>query len=886
MNPMDSETIRQTFIDYFVRHGHRHLPSASLIPPSDTGSLLTIAGMQQITPYFLGLDAPPAPRLVTVQKCFRTPDIEEVGDPSHGTFLEMLGNFSVGDYFKHDAITFAWDLLTNGYGIDPERMYPTIYPDDEDARTIWHEVIGVPLDRIVITANAREDNWWPPASNTPASSWIGPNGPCSEVHMDRGPQYGKPYPEGQPGEDDRFVEVWNLVFMEFSRAADGVNTPLARKNIDTGMGFERLAFILQDVPTMYETDLHTPIIAKAAGLAGVVYGRDEKVDRALRIISDHSRGVTFLIGDGVLPSNEGRGYILRRVLRRLIRQGRLLGIERPFATETVGAVIAKMGRSYPALREREAHILRVVEREEEAFGRTLQAGLGRFGTMTEELQRQGATEIPGEQAFRLYDTFGFPPDLTRELAGEQGMTIDEPGFDHAMQAQRQQSRSHAAFDKAAMANMQVIGGLGLPATAFLGYETTEADATIVAILGDGGPQEGAEAGETVTVFLDRTPFYGESGGQVGDTGLLTAEAGIFAVVDTRRPNTALVAHRGHVTEGSLRVGDAVRAAVDFARRAAIRRNHTATHLLHRALHIVLGEHAKQAGSLVAPDRLRFDFTHSGAMSGDELRRVVEIANDQVLADAPVETTAMAFDEAVAGGAMALFGEKYGDTVRVVRVGDYSRELCGGTHVGRTGEIGPLVIVGEESSAAGVRRIEAMTGVSAIEYIGALQTMVGELAAEFRGTPEELPDRIHAQRDQLRAKDREIEALRAQVAQAAVGGLLDRATTVDGVHILVARAETGDLGTLGDQLRDRLGPSVVVLGSVSDGKATLLALVSDEVIGKGVSAGAILREIAPVVGGRGGGRDTRAQGGGPNGDALDAALDSARKYLLTHLGQPD
>ncbi|MDQ6601800.1 MAG: alanine--tRNA ligase, partial [Chloroflexota bacterium] len=768
MNPMDSETIRQTFIDYFVRHGHRHLPSASLIPPSDTGSLLTIAGMQQITPFFLGMEEPPAPRLVTVQKCFRTPDIEEVGDPSHGTFLEMLGNFSVGDYFKHDAITFAWDLLTNGYGIDPERMYPTIYPDDEDARSIWHEVIGVPLDRIVITANAREDNWWPPESNTPASSWIGPNGPCSEVHMDRGPQYGKPYPEGQPGEDDRFLEVWNLVFMEFSRAANGTNTPLARKNIDTGMGLERLALILQDVPTFYETDLHTPIIAKAAGLAGVVYGRDAKVDRALRIISDHSRGATFLIGDGVLPSNEGRGYVLRRVLRRLIRQGRLLGIERPFATETVGAVIAKMTRSYPELREREAHILRVVEREEETFGRTLQAGLGRFGTLAQELQRQGATEIPGEQAFRLYDTFGFPPDLTRELAGELGLTIDEPGFTWAMEAQREQSRSSAAFDKAAMANMQTIGALGLPATAFLGYETTEADATIVAILGDDGAREGAEVGETVVVFLDRTPFYGESGGQVGDTGLLTAEAGIFAVVDTRRPNTSLVAHRGQVTEGSLRVGDTVRAAVDFARRAAIRRNHTATHLLHRALHIVLGEHAKQAGSLVAPDRLRFDFTHSGAMTGDELRRVAEIANDQVLADTPVETTTMAYTDAVAGGAMALFGEKYGDTVRVVRVGDYSRELCGGTHVGRTGEIGPLVIVGEESSAAGVRRIDAMAGVPAIEYIGALQTMVGDLAAEFRGKPEELPERIHAQREQLRAKDREIEALRAQVARASVG----------------------------------------------------------------------------------------------------------------------
>jgi len=874
MKPVDSETIRQTFVDYFVRHGHRHLPSASLIPPSDTGSLLTIAGMQQITPFFLGLDEPPSPRLVTVQKCFRTGDIEEVGDERHGTFLEMLGNFSVGDYFKEDATRFAYDLLTNGYGIDAERLYPSIHPDDEEARASWR-AIGFAPERIV----PLEENWWPSGPVGP----VGPNGPDSEIYIDRGRQYGKDFPAGGPDRDDRYMETWNLVFIQFARAANGENIRLASPHIDTGMGLERLAMIVQDVPTVYETDLHQPIIAKAAQVAGVIYGRDAKVDRALRIISDHSRGVTFLISDGVLPSNEGRGYVLRRVLRRLIRQGRLLGIERPFATETVGAVIAKMARSYPELREREAHILRVVEREEETFGRTLQAGLGRFATMTQELQRQQATEIPGEQAFRLYDTFGFPPDLTRELAGEQGLTIDEPGFERAMLAQREMSRSHAAFDKAAMANMQTIGGLGLTATTFLGYETTEADATIVAIIGDEGVQEGAEAGETVVVFLDRTPFYGESGGQVGDTGLLTAQTGIFAVVDTKRPNASLVAHRGQVTEGSLRVGDGVHAAVDFARRAAIRRNHTATHLLHRALHIVLGEHAKQAGSLVAPDRLRFDFTHAGAMTGAELRRVAEIANDQVLADTPVETTVMAYDTAVAGGATALFGEKYGDVVRVVRVGDYSKELCGGTHISRTGEIGPVVILGEESSAAGVRRIEAMTGVPAIEYIGALQTMVGQLAAEFRGTPEELPDRVHAQREQLRAKDREIEGLRAQVARASVGSLLDQATGVDGARVLVARAESGDLGTLGDQLRDRLGPSVVVLGSMDDGKAKLLALVSDELIARGVSAGAILQDAAPVVGGRGGGREGRAQGGGPNGAALDAALDTARRHIAARLG---
>lgn len=872
MNPMGSETIRQTFLDYFMHHQHRLLPSASLIPPSDTGSLLTIAGMQQITPYFLGMEQPPAPRLVSVQKCFRAPDIEEVGDERHTTFFEMMGNFSVGNYFKEDATRFAYDLLTNGYGIDADRLYPSIHPEDEEARSYWR-ALGFAPERIVPLA----ENWWSPGPT-------GPNGPDSEIYIDRGRQYGKDFPEGGPDHDDRYLETWNLVFIQYARSADGENVPLPSPHIDTGMGLERLALILQGAPTVYETDLYEPIVMQAARIAGSVYGGDEKVDRALRIIADHSRGVTFLINDGVLPSNEGRGYVLRRVLRRLIRQGRLLGIERPFATETVGAVIGKMARPYPELREREAHILRVVEREEETFGRTLAAGLGRFATLTQELERQGMTEIPGDQAFRLYDTFGFPPDLTRELAGEQGLTIDEAGFAQAMHGQREQSRSHAAFDKAAMANMQAIGGLGLAPTDFLGYETTEADATVVAILGDAGAQEGAEAGETVVVFLDRTPFYSESGGQVGDTGLLTAQTGIFAVVDTKRPNASLVAHRGHVTEGSLRVGDRVRAAVDFARRTAIRRNHTATHLLHRALHIVLGEHAKQAGSLVAPDRLRFDFSHSGAMTPDELRRVAEIANDQVLADTPVETAIMPYDAAVAAGATALFGEKYGDVVRVVRIGDYSQELCGGTHIGRTGEIGPVVILSEESSAAGVRRIEAMTGAPAIAYIGALQTMVGQLAAEFRGTPEELPERIRAQRDQLRAKDRAIDELRAQVAHGAVGSLLTQAHQVDGAHILVARAETGDLGALGDQLRDRLGPSVVVLGSVEGGTAKLLALVSEALIAKGIKAGAIVQESAPVVGGRGGGRDGRAQGGGPNGEALDAALDTARRHIATRLGQ--
>ena len=871
MNPMDSETIRRTFVEYFQQRGHRHLPGASLVPPADTGSLLTLAGMQQITPYFLGVEPAPHPRLVTVQKCFRTPDIDEVGDERHSTFFEMLGNFSVGDYFKRDAVDFACEFLVDICGVDPARLYPSIHPDDAEARDLWRAK-GFAPERVVPLA----ENWWAPGP-------VGPNGPDSEIYIDRGPQYGKDFPAGGPDRDDRYLETWNLVFMQYNRSPDGTNHPLPRPNIDTGMGLERLALILQDVPTIYETDLYAPIIMKAAGLAGVVYGRDAPTDRALRIIADHSRGVAFLIGDGVLPGNEGRGYVLRRVLRRLIRQGRVLGITRPFATETVGAVIAKMAPSYPELRERQAHILRVVEREEEAFGRTVQAGLVRFAALRDDLRGAGATEIPGEQAFRLYDTFGFPPDLTRELAAEAGFTVDEEGFARAMAAQRAQSRTGAAFDKAAMAHMQALGALGLAPTEFLGYDSTEAAARVVAILGADGPTAGAVAGETVTLFLDRTPFYAESGGQVGDEGIIQSETGVGAVLDTQRPNATLIAHRVRMDEGAVHVGDVVMAAVDVTRRDAIRRNHTATHLIHRALHIVLGEHARQAGSLVAPERLRFDFTHPGALTDAEVRRVAEIVNDQVLLDTPVATRVTSYEDAVAHGAMALFGEKYGDTVREVRVGDYSRELCGGTHVRRTGEIGPVLIVGEESSAAGVRRIEAVTGSVALAQIGALQATVGALAAAFRARPDEVPAKVQALRDENSVQRRQIAALQTQLARANVGDLLARAEPVNGATVLVARSPADDLAAISDQLRDRLGASVIVLGTVREGKPHLLALVSPSLTAS-VRAGEIVREAAPVIGGRGGGRPERAQGGGTDAEALDAALATARRHILRALGQ--
>ncbi len=866
MQQMDSATIRRTFVEYFERHGHVHMPSASLIPLQDTGSLFTLAGMQQITPFFLGLETPPAPRLVTVQKVFRANDIEEVGDERHATFFEMLGNFSVRDYFKRGAIDFAYELLTEGYGIDPARMYPSIHPDDEEARDLWRAK-GFADTRIVPLA----ENWWSPGP-------VGPNGPDSEIYIDRGPQYGRDFPEGGPDHDDRYMETWNLVFMQYQTGGDGVRVALPEPNIDTGMGLERISMLLQDVPTFYETDLHQPVIMAAARLGNTIYGRNAETDRALKIISDHSRAMTFLIADGVLPSNEGRGYVLRRVIRRAIRQGRLLGIEKPFLTATIAAVIGTMVGAYPALRERESHIVRVVEREEEAFGRTLAAGLGRFDALIADVRSRGAGEIPGEEAFRLYDTFGFPPDLTRELAAEQELTIDEAAFTRAMNTQREQSRKGATFDKTAMHTMQAIGALGLSATAFLGYEMTESTGVLRAILGTDGGQTGLESGESAILFLDRTPLYAESGGQVGDTGIIASDGGIFAVEDTFRPNPSLIAHRGRLIEGALRVGDAVTATADSARRDAIRRNHTATHLLHRALHIVLGDHAKQAGSLVAPDRLRFDFTHAGAMTAAEVQRVAALANGEVLRDTPIVTEIQPYAEAVAGGAMALFGEKYGDTVRVVEIGAYSKELCGGTHVTRTGEIGPIVILAEESSAAGVRRLEATTGVAAHDYIAGLQSLVGGIASDFRARPDEIPEKVHALRDQLRERDREIETLRARVAQSAVGDLLAHAEQVSGVTMLVAYAPAGDLDPLMDRLRDQLGSAVIVLGTVKDEKVVLLATVAPEIVARGVRAGDLVREAASRVGGKGGGRPERANGGGTNTGGLNAALLAARAMI--------
>jgi alanyl-tRNA synthetase len=863
--------LRRRFIDFFAERLGVEVPSASLVPKNDPTVLLTVAGMQQMIPFFVGVETPPAPRLCSVQKCFRTVDIDEVGDESHLTFFEMLGNFSVGDYFKEGAIRFAWELLTRDFGLPADRLWVTVYPDDDEARRLWRDVIGIPPERIVDDPT----NWWGPVGP------IGPCGPDSELHYDRGPEHGCGDPKCSPVCENegcnRFLETWNLVFMQFFRDENGQDMPLPRPNIDTGMGLERLAMVVQGKNSVYDTDLYQPIIQRAAELTSTRYGESAKNDRALRVVADHSRAIAFLIADGVLPANEGRGYILRRILRRAVRYGRLLGLERPFLTDTAAVVIDLMSDQYPELRARRDYIFHVIRHEEETFGRTLVRGLSRFATLAAGVKAEGKAALPGAEVFRLYDTYGFPFDLTVELAQEQGLTIDRTEFDQAMARQQAISRGASTFGKESHADLETYAGLRLPATNFLGYDQDQAGGEILALVGPQGAQQEAHAGQEVEVILDHTPFYAEAGGQVGDTGVLTLAGGDgrFTVRDTQRPVSGITGHRGVVEEGVLRVGDRVEAAIDAERRADIRRNHTATHVLHRALRLVLGTHAQQAGSLVAPDRLRFDFTQLQALTPDELRRVNEIANAAVIENDGVYADVMDRENALATGAMALFGEKYGDEVRVVTIEDFSKELCGGTHVAATGEIGPIVITQETSVASGVRRIEALTGRGALAYLRSLQDAGEALFAQFRTrAPEQLPAQVNGLRERVRDLERELERMKGELAGGQVGALLGQVQDVSGVKVLAARVAVPDqsaLAQLGDRLRDKLGSGVIVIGAVSDERPAILALVTPDLVARGLKAGAILGATAQALGGRGGGRPERAQGGGGDPAQLDAAL---------------
>jgi alanyl-tRNA synthetase len=857
------DDIRRKFIEFFESKDHRPYPSSSLIPHNDKTVLLTTAGMQQMIPFFLGLETPPHNRLVTVQKCFRTPDIDEVGDERHSTFFFMLGNFSVRDYFKKESLAWTWEFLTEWMGIPEDRLYPTVHPDDEEAYRIWRDEVAVPEERIY----KLEDNWW-------RAGPTGPNGPDSEVYVDRGAHLGCGEDTCAPGcECERFLELWNNVFMQYNTAPDGTTTPLAKPCVDTGMGLERLVMIAQGGRTMYDTDLYQPIIQKVSDLAGVRYDRDPQTDKALRVIADHLRGATFLVADGVLPGNEGRSYVLRRVVRRAVRHGRLIGLDDPFVGEVVDLVIEMYGGHNPELVERRNQIVRTLVHEEESFGKTLQSGINRLQALTAELRERGEATIPGAEAFRLYDTYGFPYDLTVELAEEEGLRVDEEGFQAAMERQRQTSRSGANFRDAGRERVELYASIS-PRTTFLGYTEVKSDARIVAILDGSGSREQAEAGQTVEIVLDRTPFYAESGGQIGDTGEIRTETGRINIDDTHKPAPDLFVHVGTVIEGFVTVGEDATAQIDSERRQEIRRNHTATHLLHKALRQVVGEDSRQAGSLVAPDRLRFDFTAMEPVDANQLRTITEIVNREIVSDRPVETAEMPYREAVGEGAMALFGEKYGDVVRVVSIDDFSKELCGGTHVRRTGEIGPFVITSESSVASGVRRIEALTGTQAIARMIGQQEVVESVGRDLKISWTDLRDQVHGLQDRIRQQEREIAQLRGQLAGERSGDLLENALAVAGMRVLAERidvASRDELRQMGDRLRDSLQSGVIVLGAVIDGRPALLAMVTPDVVGQGVRAGDIIREVAPHIDGRGGGRPELAEAGGKDPSGLDRAL---------------
>ncbi|MCO5225569.1 MAG: alanine--tRNA ligase [Thermomicrobiales bacterium] len=868
---MSGFDIRQRFVEFFESKQHLHVASSSLVPPAgDTSVLLTTAGMQQMIPYFLGLETPPAVRMCTVQKCFRTVDIDEVGDESHSTFFFMLGNFSVRDYFKHESLAWTWEFLTEWMHFPAERLYPTIHPDDEESFLIWRDEVGVPEERI----GRLEDNWW-------QAGPTGPNGPDSEVYFDRGEQWGCGSDDCAPGCDcPRYLEVWNNVFMQYNTTADGVRTPLAKPCVDTGMGLERLVLLTQGARTMYETDFYQPIVRRICERAGVSYGVDPSIDRSVRIVADHTRGSVFLIGDGVLPGNEGRSYVLRRVMRKAIRHARSLGIEGEFIAELASVVIDQFADVHPELVERRSQITKVMSYEEASFGRTLASGMNRLQALTAELKERGETLISGEEAFRLYDTYGFPYDLTVELALEEGLSVDDAGYRAAMERQRETSRSGAVFNTGDR-NWGEFYAAIQPRTTFLGYETTTADATIVAILGANGTQEQAEAGEQIELVLDRTPFYAESGGQVGDSGKIHAETGLFDVDDTRKPTPDLFVHRGTVQEGFIRVGESVTARVDSYRRSQIRRNHTATHLLHKALRTVVGEDSRQAGSLVAPDRLRFDFTSLEPVSAGQIRTINEIVNREIVADRAVATDVMEQKEAIAAGAMALFGEKYGDQVRVVKIDDISMELCGGTHVSRTGEIGPFIITSEGSVASGIRRIEALTGHAATERMLGQQRLLDEMGRDLKVSWSEVSESVHGLQDRVRELEREVEGYRERIAKAQSAELLGVAARVNGATVLVTLVDVDDrdaLRTMGDYARDRIESGVIVLGANIDGSPALLAMVTPDLVGRGVKAGDIIRYIAPKIDGRGGGRPELAEAGGKNVDGLSDALREVAPFL--------
>jgi alanyl-tRNA synthetase len=873
---MKASEIRRKFLEFFVEKGHKVEPSASLVPVDDPSLLWINSGVATLKKYFDGRLTPDNPRITNAQKSIRTNDIENVGYTArHHTFFEMLGNFSIGDYFKEEAIKWAWEFLTDPkwMGLDPNRLSVTIHPEDDEAYRIWHEEIGIPDERIV----KLESNFWDIGE--------GPSGPNTEIFYDRGEEFGDPNdPEMYPGgENERYLEIWNLVFSQFNHNPDGTYTPLPKKNIDTGMGLERMASVMQNVPTNYDTDLFQPIIQTTCRTVGVEYGKDRETDIALKVIADHIRTIVFAVGDGVLPSNEGRGYVLRRLLRRAVRYGRKLGMDRPFLYELTGVVAEIMQDYYPEPMQKKEFIERVIRGEEERFLETLSEGLRILGELVDTCKAEGRSRITGVEAFKLYDTYGFPVDLTEDFAREHGLEVDREGFEREMEVQRERARA-ARED---VDSMKVQGGplanLEVKST-FVGYTELEKETCIAAIVHGDSLVDILGEGQKGIVILEETPFYAESGGQVADRGTISTDKAMLRVEDVQKGPRGEHLHTVVVEKGSIRKGETVKASINGELRRDIVKNHTATHLLHKALKEVLGEHVNQAGSLVAPDRLRFDFTHIGAMTEEEIREVERRVNEQIWVNTKVEIMHKPLAEAKAMGAMALFGEKYGDIVRVVRVGGYSLELCGGTHVSSTGEIGLFKIVSEGGIGSGTRRIEAVTGRKAFAYLEEQLGLLKEAAGMLKASPQEVIGRIQQLQDRIKELSRENESLKAKLSSAAAGDLLGQVREVAGVPMLAAQVEASDmdqLRTMVDNLRQKMNEGVIVLGSATGGKVQLVASVSPSYVKEGLHAGKLLKEVAAVCGGGGGGRPDMAQAGGKQPEKLPEALAHVEKWLTSH-----
>ena len=869
--------LREMFLSFFESKGHLRLPSFSLVPQNDKSILLINAGMTPMKPWFKGEEEPPRRRVCTCQKCIRTGDIENVGKTArHGTYFEMLGNFSFGDYFKHEAIAWSWEFLTEVVGLEPDRLYPSIYLDDDEAFDIWNKEVGIPAERIF--RFGKEDNFWEHGS--------GPCGPCSEIYYDRGPEYGCGKPGCTVGCDcDRYIEIWNNVFSQFDNDGHGHYTELKQKNIDTGMGLERLACVCQNVDSLFDVDTVMNITHKVSQFTGAHYGETEKRDVSLRVITDHIRSATFMICDGILPSNEGRGYVLRRLLRRAARHGKLLGVNDPFLYQVVDTVIHENEGQYPDLREKQTYITKVIRTEEENFGRTIDGGMKIFSDLLAEHKQKLEKIFSGADAFRLYDTFGFPIDLTMEMAADEGLSVDENAFQKLMKEQKERAReARKALGDLGWAGVEF--GKDVPATEFVGYDHSECDAKIVAIVADEELREEAAAGAEAVVVLDQSPFYAEMGGQVADHGTITADGVVFTVADVQKNKGGKFMHYGRLAQGVLHVGDTVHAAIDMERRKAIQRAHSTTHLLDAALKKVLGDHVHQAGSLVEPDRLRFDFTHFEAISPEELRQVEELVNDAILEGYPVVTEVLPIEEAKKKGAVAMFGEKYGETVRVVEMSDFSVEFCGGTHVDNTAKAGPFRIKSESSVASGVRRIEATCGKLSLKAMESSQGVLSRAAQFLKTAPSGLLERMEQQANEMKQLRQAVEKFKAEASLGEARQFLASAKTVKDLHVLATTrngVDTAELRTMGDFLRDKDPKAVAVIASINGEKITFLAVCGKEAVARGIKAGDLVRHVSAICGGKGGGKPDSAMGGGSDPLKVDDALASVDDFVSEKLG---